>query len=61
MKYDWQIARLEDRVKTLEELVGFLQQELESRSDLRKGFFARARTVRANLTSDPTAWQKDVQ
>lgn len=60
MKYDWQIARLEDRVKTLEELLGFLQQELE-KSKVNTGFFARAKTVRAELTGDPTAWQKDVQ
>ena len=61
MKYDWQIARLEDRVKPLEELVGFLQQELE-KSKVNTGFFARAKTVRATLeANDPTAWQKDVQ
>ena len=44
MKYDWQISRLEERVKALEELVAHLELELK------KGAIARRmRTVKANL------------
>ena len=42
MKYDWQISRLEERVKALEELVAQLERELKKSA-------RRMRTVKANL------------
>lgn len=42
MKYDWQISRLEERVKALEELVAHLERELKKSA-------RRMRTVKANL------------
>ena len=42
MKYDWQISRLEERVKALEELVAQLERELKKSARI-------MRTVKANL------------
>jgi len=57
MKYDWQISRLEDRIKDLEEIVCFLQQELEKSVVYKNHDHYRD----SPFYVDPTAWQKDVQ